>query len=134
MKTRVGPRPEAKTDSLIKIGFEAVLFHSLDGTAFADLPVSGHRETWPVRSKGYPKDAGRTRVCPAMPSIRAKHEKRVGSRQNSCRFALNSVCRFSSSRVVWRLPLPDGLGSVDRIPPFRVTFPAGHRDLRLVGS
>jgi hypothetical protein len=26
------------------------LFHSADGTAFADLIVDGHRETWPVRS------------------------------------------------------------------------------------
>src|SRR6478752_6620144 len=26
------------------------LFHSADGTAFADLMIDGHRETWPVRS------------------------------------------------------------------------------------
>src|SRR5258707_11083147 len=28
----------------------AELFHTADGTAFADLMIDGHRETWPVRS------------------------------------------------------------------------------------
>jgi hypothetical protein len=28
----------------------AQLFHTADGTAFADLTIDGHRETWPVRS------------------------------------------------------------------------------------
>ena len=28
----------------------AELFHTADGTAFADLAIDGHRETWPVRS------------------------------------------------------------------------------------
>ena len=28
----------------------AELFHTADGTAFADLTIDGHRETWPVRS------------------------------------------------------------------------------------
>jgi hypothetical protein len=29
------------------------LFHSADGTAFADLDINDHRETWPVRAKGF---------------------------------------------------------------------------------
>jgi hypothetical protein len=29
------------------------LFHSATGTAFADLMVDGHRETWPIRSKRF---------------------------------------------------------------------------------
>ena len=30
------------------------LFLSTDGeTSFADIPVNGHRETWPIRSKGF---------------------------------------------------------------------------------
>jgi hypothetical protein len=29
------------------------LFHTAAGTAFADLPVNGHRETWPIRSKRF---------------------------------------------------------------------------------
>ena len=38
---------------LIEIAEAAVLFHSPDGTAFADFDIKGHRETWPVRSKGF---------------------------------------------------------------------------------
>ena len=29
------------------------LFHSAAGTAFADILVDGHRETWPIRSKRF---------------------------------------------------------------------------------
>src|SRR5215510_1746783 len=29
------------------------LFHSPDGTAFADLGIDGHRETWPIRSRQF---------------------------------------------------------------------------------
>ena len=29
------------------------LFHTATGAAFADLPINGHRETWPVRSKRF---------------------------------------------------------------------------------
>src|SRR6516164_7657608 len=31
----------------------AELFHTATGTAFADLLVDGHRETWPIRSKRF---------------------------------------------------------------------------------
>jgi hypothetical protein len=29
------------------------LFHTATGTAFADLVIDGHRETWPIRSKRF---------------------------------------------------------------------------------
>ena len=35
---------------LTNLAFSAELFHIADGTAFADLMIDGHRETWPVRS------------------------------------------------------------------------------------
>ena len=35
---------------LTDLAASAELFHTADGTAFADLMVDGHRETWPVRS------------------------------------------------------------------------------------
>ena len=35
---------------LIHLAASAELFHTATGTAFADLTVNGHRETWPVRS------------------------------------------------------------------------------------
>jgi hypothetical protein len=31
----------------------AELFHTADGTAYADIPVDGHRETWPIRSRRF---------------------------------------------------------------------------------
>ncbi len=45
-----GPK---QADILIELAQEAELFHSPDATAFADLLVNGHRETWPVRAKGF---------------------------------------------------------------------------------
>ena len=35
---------------LIQLAASAELFHTPTGTAFADLAINGHRETWPVRS------------------------------------------------------------------------------------
>src|SRR5436189_5862540 len=35
---------------LTNLAAGAELFHTADGTAFADLMIDGHRETWPVRS------------------------------------------------------------------------------------
>jgi hypothetical protein len=29
------------------------LFHTASGTAFADIPINNHRETWPIRSKRF---------------------------------------------------------------------------------
>lgn len=45
-----GPK---QADLLIELAQEAELFHCPDAIAFADLMVNGHRETWPVRSKGF---------------------------------------------------------------------------------
>jgi hypothetical protein len=38
---------------LTEIGACGELFHTATGTAFADLLVDGHRETWPIRSKRF---------------------------------------------------------------------------------
>jgi hypothetical protein len=38
---------------LIGLAQSAELFHSPDRTGFADLDIDGHRETWPIRSKGF---------------------------------------------------------------------------------
>lgn len=37
----------------IEIGLCEDLFHTAAGTAFADIVVNGHRETWPIRSKRF---------------------------------------------------------------------------------
>ena len=43
----------SSTDVLLTIAIAARLFHATDGTAFADLVIDGHRETWPLRSKRF---------------------------------------------------------------------------------
>jgi hypothetical protein len=43
----------SSADALLNIGTAAQFFHASDGTAFADLSIDGHRETWPVRSKRF---------------------------------------------------------------------------------
>jgi hypothetical protein len=47
-------RDQTQADILIELAQEgAELFHAPDGTGFADIEVNGHRETWPIRSKGF---------------------------------------------------------------------------------
>jgi hypothetical protein len=45
-------RPK-QADTLIGLAQSAHLFHAPDGTGYADLDVNGHRETWPIRRKGF---------------------------------------------------------------------------------
>src|SRR5262249_12143160 len=40
-------------DMLTEIAACGELFHTATGTAFADVLVDGHRETWPIRSKRF---------------------------------------------------------------------------------
>jgi hypothetical protein len=42
-----------QADTLISLSSSAKLFHTPDGTGFADVDVSGHRETWPIRGKDF---------------------------------------------------------------------------------
>ena len=46
-------RGPTQVQVLLDIAPHAALFHAPDGTAYADLVINGHRETWPVRSKGF---------------------------------------------------------------------------------
>jgi hypothetical protein len=48
-----GWRGPTQADILIELAQSAELFHAPDGTGFADLDINGHRETWPIRSKGF---------------------------------------------------------------------------------
>lgn len=49
-----GKDDRKQADVLIDLATqEAALFHAPDTTPFADLQVNGHRETWPVRSRGF---------------------------------------------------------------------------------
>ena len=44
---------ETQAQQLAKISKAAGLFHAPNGTGYADISISGHRETWPIRSKGF---------------------------------------------------------------------------------
>ena len=46
-----GGREPKQADVLIALAAEADLFHTADGTGYADLEINGHRETWAIRSK-----------------------------------------------------------------------------------
>ena len=74
----------------------ADLFHAPDGTGYADLDINGHRETWPVRSKGFTRWLARaffeeTNGAPssealqsALNVIEAKAQFRRGRARGSC--------------------------------------------------
>jgi hypothetical protein len=47
-----GGKP-SQADILVALAGSAELFHVADGTGYADLSINGHRETWPVRNKGF---------------------------------------------------------------------------------
>ena len=42
-----------QADALIALASDAALFHDDTATAYADIDVDGHREFWPIRSKGF---------------------------------------------------------------------------------
>jgi hypothetical protein len=44
---------QRQADVLIHLAKDAELSHVPDGTGYADVEVNGHRETWPIRSKGF---------------------------------------------------------------------------------
>ncbi|OPH82908.1 hypothetical protein [Nitrobacter vulgaris] len=48
-----GGRGPTQADILIGLAQTSELFHTADGAGFADLDINGHRETWPIRAKGF---------------------------------------------------------------------------------
>ena len=49
----MGRRGPTQADILVELAQTAELFHVPDGSGFADLNINGHRETWPIRAKGF---------------------------------------------------------------------------------
>ncbi|MGB9796995.1 MAG: hypothetical protein ACPLSK_00060, partial [bacterium] len=47
------PEKKSKALRLIELAGEAQLFHTPDGDPYATFEVDGHKETWPLRSKGF---------------------------------------------------------------------------------
>jgi hypothetical protein len=52
-QTPTDRRGPSQTDILLELAQSAELFHSSDGTGFADLHINGHRETWRLRAKAF---------------------------------------------------------------------------------
>lgn len=46
-------RDPTQADILLGLAQPAALFHTADGIGFADIEINGHRETWPIRAKGF---------------------------------------------------------------------------------
>ena len=46
-------RDPSPAEILAELANEATLFHHKDGKSYADVMVNGHRETWPVFSRGF---------------------------------------------------------------------------------
>jgi hypothetical protein len=71
-----GRRMPTQADILIELARAADLFHSSDSAAFADIQINGHRETWPVRTKGFRRWLARqffevTRGAPSSEALQA---------------------------------------------------------------
>ena len=49
----MGGRGPTQADILIDLAQSVALFHTPDGSGYADLDINGHRETWPIRAKGF---------------------------------------------------------------------------------
>jgi len=47
------PQKRTQSQTLILLAYDAELFHTSDGDAFATIPVDGHKETWPLRARGF---------------------------------------------------------------------------------
>lgn len=43
----------SQADLLVELAAHADLFHDRDGNVYATVPVDGHRETWPLHSRGF---------------------------------------------------------------------------------
>jgi hypothetical protein len=72
--TPSGRRP-TQADNLISLAQTAELFHTADGAGFADLDINGHRETWPIRAKGFRRWLARSffEETGGVPSSEALH-------------------------------------------------------------
>ena len=56
-RVKLNPDPEGvhreTADVLIELASSAELFHDGDDVGYARFDVNGHKENWPIRSKGF---------------------------------------------------------------------------------
>lgn len=79
-----------QADILIALAASADLFRSPDGTGFADLDINGHRETWPIRSKGFRRWLARGRQLRAARTLagltQSELSTKAGFNPRACRY------------------------------------------------
>jgi len=138
----VTKRPKT-ADILIELAAAGDLFHTPDGTAYADVMVSRHRESWPVRGKGFRRWLAhrhyeRTRGAPnndamqsALGIIEAKAHFDAPERAVHLRVAgLDQKLYLDLSDAEWRAVEIDADGwRIINNPPVRFRRAAGMQPL-----
>ena len=138
-----GDRRLTQADILIDLAQTAELFHTPDGTGFADLDVNGHRETWSVRSKGFRRwlmrrfydEAGGAPSSEALQSalnlIEAKADFDAPERHVHIRVGgFEDKLYLDLGDEMWRAVEGDGLGwRVINNPPVRFRRGSGMQPL-----
>jgi hypothetical protein len=121
-----GGRGPTQADILIDLAQTAELFHAPDGTGFADLDINGHRETWPIRAKGFRRWLARrffeaTGGAPSSEALQSAHV-RVGG--------LDGRLYLDLGDETWRAVEIDAAGwRVIDHPPVRFRRAAGMQAL-----
>jgi hypothetical protein len=46
-------KPKSQSSVLVELAEDAELFHTGEGDTYATIPIKGHLETWPLRSRGF---------------------------------------------------------------------------------
>lgn len=132
-----------QADVLIELAAQAQLFHTPDGSGFADIHIKGHRETWPIRGKGFRRWLGRrffkaTNGAPnseamqsALNVIEAKAHFDAPEREVFIRVgAMDGRFYLDLADEIWRAVEIDANGwRVSENPPVRFRRTAGMQPL-----
>jgi hypothetical protein len=139
---------QRQADILVQLASDAELFHVPDGTGYADLRVHGHRETWPIRSKGFTRWLSRrffgtTGGAPnsealqsALNVLEAKAHFDAPERTVYVRVGgLNNKAYFDLGDRAWRAIEVDGTGwRIIDDPPVRFRRASGMRAMPVPAS
>ena len=140
-----GGRGPTQADILIDLAQTAELFHTPDSTGYADLDINGHRETWPIRAKGFRRWLARrffeaTQGAPssealqsALNVIEAKAHFAAPERTVHIRVGgLDGRLYLDLGDVTWRAVEIDAIGwRVIDNPPVRFRRAAGMQPLSM---
>ena len=132
-----------QADILIDLAKASVLFHTPDGTGFADIDINGHRETWPIHSSGFKDWLTRSyfKQTDGAPSSEAMRSA-IGVIQSRARFdgpelvvhirvaELNGRFYLDLGDATWRaVEIDTGGWRIIQDPPVRFRHPAGMQPL-----